>query len=174
MLDTYRRLEANGVIGRMMKVDRAGKPIIDPSGEVPGNMIVRPFQEFPKVIRRFKTVVDEKTGKSTQRVIETIVESKNEELRLLAENPDTFDTPLSPLERERNDLAQENAQQTKTIASLQIQMEAMMKQMGELAQKIDKGNAEQVALGVGRAPVQRDGVLAPSGRGIEAIALGKK
>ena len=173
MLDTYKKLEANGVIGKMMKVDRSGREIIDPSGETPGNLVVRPFVEFPKVVRRFKHELDA-SGKPVTRTIETIAHSKSEELRILAENPDTMDIPLSPLERERDALAQENAAQTKTIGAMQEQMAAMMQQMAELAAKVDQGAAEKIALGKGETPQVHEAPAPSPGKGLEALALGKK
>ena len=182
MLDTYRRLEANGVIGRMQKVDKRGQPIIDPSGEIPGDLIVRPFAEFPKRIARSRMVTEEykdKDGVLCQRevikTIETIVNSKREELQLIAENP-SDDIPISPLERERNELAQLNAEKDKALAAMEDRIGAMMAQMASLAAKIDG-----VPLAAPEAPpvrVHNGEVMLdesrPTGRGIEALALGKK
>jgi len=167
MLDAYKKLEANGVIGRMMKVDARGHEIIDPSGEQAGTLVVRPFVEFPKVIRR---------AKRDGGVIETIVHSKKEELRLLAENPDEFnDIPRSPLERERDALAQENAALNKTLSTMEMRMEAMMAQVASLSSAVNKRNAEDAALGTGAPPVTShdnppETPAATTGRGIEALA----
>jgi hypothetical protein len=169
MLDTYKKLESLGVIGRMMKVDSAGHPIIDLKGEIPGTMVSRPFQEFPKVVRRWR-----RDGTK----VETVVGSKSEEMRLLAESADEVtDIPLSPLERERNELARENAEQNKALAAMQEQMARMMADMARLTQAMDQKNAEDAALGAGSTPVRVGaGEMGPantSGKGIEALALGK-
>lgn len=149
MLDTYRKLEANGVIGKMMKVGVDGREVVDLTGEQAGTLVVRPFQEFPKVVRRVG-----RDGK----VKEILVQSKSEELRLLAQNPDDFDdVPLSPLERERNELAQQNAEQNKTIMSMQTQMAAMMEQLAKLSQAVEQRNAQDAALGSGAPPVKVEG-----------------
>lgn len=144
MLEAYRKLEALGVIGRMMKVDVNGKEIVDFKGDVPGNMIARPFQEFPKVVRRFR-----RDGT----LVETIVNSKNEELRLIAESPDeVMGIPLSPLERERDELAQQNAAQGKALDAMQRQVAEMMEKMTKLSQALDQRNANEAALGTGSSP----------------------
>jgi hypothetical protein len=160
MLEAYKRLEANGVTGKMMKVDAAGNIIIDIAGDKPGTLVPRPFSEFPKIVRRY--------SHDGTKVFENIAHSKNEELRILAENPDTTETVRSPLEVERDNLATQNAEQNKVIMTLQEQMEAMMKQMLDLAAKVDKTSAEKVALGTDTSPP-------PSvGKGLEALATGKK
>jgi hypothetical protein len=161
MLDVYKRLQANGVIGPMMKVNSAGSIIVDPGGEKPGNLVPRPRQEYPKVVRRYSA--------DGTRVFETIVGSKNEELRLLAENPEMSDTPLSPLEQERDALARENAEQNKTIMSMQDKMEEMMRKMSELSQKMENDAAKAVAVG-GRS----DPPPTAPGKGIEALATQRK
>ena len=168
MLEMYRKLEQNGVIGRMMKVDQRGNPIFDPTGEIAGTLVERPFQEFPKIIRRFK-----RDGTK----LETLVQSKSEELRLLAENADDIgDIPLSPLERERDELARVNAEQNKALGTMQAQMAEMMEKMAAMSQKLDQNNAERAALTgeeIGRSG-DEPRAAAPSGKGIEALATGSK
>jgi hypothetical protein len=160
MLEAYKRLEAHGVTGKMMKVDAAGNVIIDVAGDKPGTLVPRPYSEFPKVVRRYSY--------DGSKVFENIAHSKNEELRILAENPDTTETIRSPLEVERDNLAVQNAEQNKVIMTLQEQMENMMKQMLDLAAKVDRTSAEKVALGTANAPP------ASVGKGLEALATGKK
>jgi hypothetical protein len=173
MLDTYRKMEANGAIGKMMKLGPNGQPVYDPEGKIAGHLVTRPFQEYPKIIRRFQMSVDD-AGKSVTRTIETVVNSKAEELVVLGEKiENVIDMPLSPLERERDELAARNAEQGKTIESMQEQMTAMMAQMTALAQRVDRGNAEQVALH-GNAPKHEAAPSPATGKGLEALALGKK
>lgn len=164
----YEELERKGVIGKMMKVNARGNPIIDLDGTQPGTLVTRPFVEYPKIIRRYST----EGGKP----IEFIANSKNEELRLLAMQPDEFgDVPMSPLERERNDLAKQNAEQSKVIGTLQDQMMALMQQVAQLTQSINKSNAENVALGTGAEPIKTEAAAQPavSGKGIEALVTGR-
>src|SRR5579864_2547287 len=147
MLDTYKRLEQNGVIGRMMKVDARGNEIIDPAGDQQGQLITRPFKEFPKVIRR---------AKRDGGVVEIIVNSKSEELRLLAESPDQFDdVPRSPLEVERDALAQQNAEQSRALQAMEERMERMMGEVARLSQSVEKQHAVDAALGKGNVPHEK-------------------
>jgi hypothetical protein len=165
MLDAYKRLEANGVIGKMMKVDARGHRIEgDAEGKVPGQLVMRPFEEFPKVVRRLKA--DGTTS-------EIIVGSKSEELRVLAESPDEFGgAPLSPLERERDALAQQVAASEKANTQLENQLAEAMKQIATLAQKIDAVTTSRIALGAGSAGADR--VDTRTGTGVGALSAGKK
>lgn len=128
MLDMYKSLQANGVIGPMMKVDSAGKMIVDVKGELPGQLVPRPFQEFPKVIRR--TRADGVT-------IEKIVNSKSEELKLIAEAPDEAEV-RSPLERERDQLAQTVAEQDKALGQQQTMLQQMADNMAKLMAQVEQ------------------------------------
>lgn len=150
MLLAYQRLEAHGAIGKMMKVDASGEVVYDPGGEKPGNLVPRPFQEYPKTIRRYT---------SDGACVENIVHSKSEELRLIAESPDVqLGIPLSPLERERNDLAQQVASYEKANGHLQAQIGALTEQMAALARKIDQRDTERVALGQGTSDAVKKGL----------------
>jgi hypothetical protein len=128
MLDTYKTLVQNGVIGPMMKVGTDGKPIVDPTGQMPGQLVARPFQEYPKVVRRVR--VD-------GTILEKTVGSKSEELKLIAEAPDEL-TFQSPLEKERDALARTVAEQDKALGAQQAMMEKMAGQMTTLMAQMEK------------------------------------
>jgi outer membrane murein-binding lipoprotein Lpp len=128
VLDTYRKLEAFGVIGRMMKVGQDGQPIIDPSGEKPGTLVQRPFAEYPKAVRRVRT--DPITGE--EKIITLVAGSKAEELKIMSDTADLA-TPLSPLERERNQLAEDLATQQKMNGNLATQLENALARIEQLA-----------------------------------------
>jgi uncharacterized coiled-coil protein SlyX len=128
MLDTYKTLTQNGVIGPMMKVGTDGKPIVDPTGQIPGNLVARPFQEFPKVVRR---------ARADGTILERTVGSKSEELRLIAEAPDEV-TFQSPLEKERDELARTVAEQDKALSAQQAMLEKMASQMTNLMAQMEK------------------------------------
>ena len=165
MLDTYKKLESLGVIGKMMKVDARGQPVIDPTGEQAGTLVARPFVEFPKWIKRYRA-----DGTS----YDVLVQSKQDELRLIAENPDeAMNVPLSPVERDGNELAQQVADRDKALSAMEQRMGEMMAQMAKLSQAIDTRNAESAAIGGGREPLRAD-ESAHRGRGIEALATAAK
>lgn len=129
MLDTYKTLQANGAIGPMMKVDSQGKEIFDPQGKLPGNLVMRPPQEYPKVVRRVRS--------TDGAIIEKIVSSKSEELKLIAEAPD-LEEARSPLERERDDLARTVAEQDKALSNQSAMMEKMAGQMTALMASVER------------------------------------
>lgn len=142
MLDAYRKLQANGAIGPMMKVGVDGKEIFDPSGEQPGNLVVRPFQEYPKAVKRWK----DEQGNSH----EIIAHSKAEELKIISERIEEFSGETrSPLEKERDQLASEVSQQRNINLKLEERLNALMAQVEQLT----------------RAPVQE----APKGLGAEGV-----
>jgi hypothetical protein len=128
MLDTYKTLTQNGVIGPMMKVGTDGKSIVDPTGQIPGNLVARPFQEFPKVVRRVRP---------DGTILEKTVGSKSEELKLIAEAPDEL-TFQSPLEKERDDLARTVAEQEKALGAQQALVEKMASQMTTLMAQMER------------------------------------
>lgn len=126
MLEAYRRMEANGAIGRMMKVGNDGKtPIYDPGGEMPGTLVPRPFVEYPKAVRRVR--VNPETGEET--IITLVAYSKADELKIMSETAE-LDSPRSPLERERDSLAEDLATERKMNAKL-------AEQLANLAAKVD-------------------------------------
>lgn len=149
MLDTYKTLTQNGVIGPMMKVGTDGKPIIDPTGQIPGNFVARPFQEFPKVVRRVR---------ADGTILERTVGSKSEELRLIAEAPDEVSV-LSPLEKERDALAQTVAEQDKALGEQQAMMEKMASQMTSLMAQMEKltGGETKVPGPIAEVPAKTTG-----------------
>ena len=125
MLDTYRRLQANGAIGPMMKVGKDGTALWDPSGEAPGNLVVRPFQEYPKVVKRWKDEV----GNSH----ELIAHSKAEELKIISERIEEFSgDERSPVERERDALARSLSDQRGINQELENRLNALMAQVEQL------------------------------------------
>ena len=154
MLDLYKQLEANGVIGKMMKVGTDGKPIVDVRGEIPGQMVARVHTEYPKVVRRLR---------ADGVMVEKIVNSKSEELKLIAEAPDA-DQPLSPLERERDALARTVAEQDKALGrqdemlgKMSEQMTALMAQVARQGGQGDvdvKAHAQGEAKGEAKAHAQ--------------------
>jgi hypothetical protein len=143
MLEAYKTLTLNGVIGPMMKVGTDGKPIIDPSGQLPGQLVARPFQEFPKVVRRVR---------ADGTILERTVGSKSEELKLIAEAPDEL-TFQSPLERERDDLARTVAEQEKALGTQQALLEKMAANMATMMAQMERltagGGASNEATGPG-------------------------
>lgn len=125
MLDAYRKLQANGAIGPMMKVGVDGKEIFDPSGEQPGNLVVRPFQEYPKAVKRWK----DEHGNSH----EIIAHSKAEELKIISERIEEFSGETrSPLEKERDQLASEVSQQRDINLKLEERLNALIAQVEQL------------------------------------------
>lgn len=146
MLDAYRKLQANGAIGPMMKVGVDGKEIFDPSGEQPGTLVVRPFQEYPKAVKRWK----DEHGNSH----EIIAHSKAEELKIISERIEEFSGETrSPLERERDQLASEVSQQRDINLKLEERLNALMAQVEQLTRSPVTTSAE-AAKGVtsGQAP----------------------
>ncbi len=139
MLDAYRKLQANGVIGPMMKVDASGKPIHDPSGDAPGQLVPRPFAEYPKAVRRISRNAE--TGE--ERVLDFVANSKSEELKILSDTVE-MEAPRSPLERERDELAQNLATQQQINGKLASQLENVLARMEELSAKVEKQGKEHV------------------------------
>lgn len=127
MLQAYKNLEALGVIGRMMKVDQTGKEIYDPRGDQPGQLVARPFQEYPKVLRRMRTKVDAE-GKLHELVVEQLVNSKSEELKWLGENTDLTEA-RSPVEVERDVITEQLSVQMKINGELEKRLGEMMEKM---------------------------------------------
>jgi len=142
MLDLYKQLEANGVIGKMMKVGTDGKPIVDVRGEIPGQMVARVHTEYPKVVRRLR---------ADGVMVEKIVNSKSEELKLIAEAPDA-DQPLSPLERERDALARTVAEQDKALGRQNEMLGKMSEQLTALMAQVARLQGEGEAQGEAKAP----------------------
>lgn len=125
MLQAYKQLQANGAIGPMMKVGADGKPLFDPSGELPGTLVVRPFQEYPKVVKRWK----DSEGNSR----ELIAHSKSEELKIISERIEEFSgDERSPVERERDALAGEVATQRSINEELEKRLLALAAQVEQL------------------------------------------
>lgn len=105
MLDVYKKLEAKGVIG---PVDVQGR--------------LRPFQEYPKMIRVGDTAAAggrQLHGPPGSHKV--IVHSQREELALLSELP--ADVAIGdPVVEEKNRLAAENARQSDEIARLREEL----------------------------------------------------
>jgi chromosome segregation ATPase len=166
MLDTYKRLQAHGAIGPMMKVGTDGKtPVYDPSGELPGTLVQRPFQEYPKAVRRIKVLDD-----GTEQVLNFVAHSKSEELKIMSDTMD-LSIPLSPLERERDQLAQDLSVQQQMNTKLAEQLENTLAKLNELSAKVEKldvrANEKPAA---GATPVPNKSA-APNA---EALALANK
>jgi hypothetical protein len=165
MLDTYRKLQANGAIGPMMKVGADGKPLWDPSGEQPGQLVVRPFQEYPKVVKRWKTN-DPVSGLPVCH--EIIAHSKAEELRIISERIEEFSgDERSPVEKERDELARTLADQQKINGELEARLNALMAQV------------EGLVRAEAHPPVQPHGGLAsaasaPARSGLAGLSAEKK
>jgi len=132
MLDTYKNLQARGVIGPMMKVGQDGKQIIDPGGDLPGQLVLRPFSEYPKAVRRVRTLPD-----GTEQIVTLVAGSKAEELKIMSDTVE-MDVPRSPLERERDELAQELSTQQQMNGKLAQQLENALARIEQLAGKVDK------------------------------------
>ena len=125
MLETYKRLQANGAIGPMQKIGLDGKPMWDPSGEAPGQLVVRPYQEYPKVVKRWK----DEQGNSK----ELIAHSKSEELKIISERIEEFSgDQRSPLEVERDDMARSLSDQQAINGQLEARLNALMAQVEAL------------------------------------------
>ena len=137
MLDTYKNLEARGIIGKMMKVGQDGKTIVDGNDSVPGNLVPRPFNEFPKAVRRVKVLED-----GTEQIITLVAGSKSEELKIMSDTVE-LDAPRSPLERERDQLATDLADQQKMSGTLSKQLENALARIEQLAASVEKINAGQ-------------------------------
>jgi hypothetical protein len=138
MLETYKNLTARGVIGPLMKVGPDGKQIVDPTGDLPGTLVQRPFAEYPKAVRRVRTLPD-----GTEQTITLVAGSKAEELKIMSDTVE-MDVPRSPLERERDELATELATQSKMNGQLATQLENALARIQQLADKIEKLTAEPV------------------------------
>lgn len=120
MMLAYKRLEQSGAIGPMMKVGSDGKPLFDPSGELPGTLVPRPREEYPKAVVRYRTkIVD---GVEVSEKVTLVAHSKSEELKMIAEEPEAGEAPRSPLERERDELAQKLADQSALNSKLEEQL----------------------------------------------------
>jgi hypothetical protein len=158
MLDTYRKLQANGAIGPMMKVGADGKPLWDPSGEQPGQLVVRPFQEYPKVVKRWKTN-DPVSGLPVCH--EIIAHSKAEELRIISERIEEFSgDERSPVEKERDELARTLADQQKINGELEARLNALMAQVEQLVRAEPAHPPVQPHGGLASAPQAKPAGLA--------------
>lgn len=123
MLEAYRRMQANGAIGPMMKVGPDGKtPIYDPAGELAGTLVARPFVEYPKAVRRAKVTTDPVTGETKEEIITLVAHSKAEELKIMSDTAE-LDVARSPVERERDQLAEDLATERKMNAKLAEQLQ---------------------------------------------------
>ena len=138
MLETYKNLQNRGVIGPLMKVGQDGKPVIDPGGDLPGTLVPRPFQEYPKAVRRVKTLPD-----GTEQIITLVAGSKSEELKIMSDTVE-MDVPRSPLERERDELATELATQSQMNGKLATQLENALARIEQLASKVDTLQAQPI------------------------------
>jgi hypothetical protein len=164
MLDTYRKLQAHGVIGPMMKVGPDGKtPVYDPSGEAPGQLVQRPFAEYPKAVRRVK--VD---AEGNEQIITLVAGSKSEELKIMSDTMD-LEVPRSPLERERDQLAEDLSVQQKMNGQLAQQLEQTLAKLNALSTTVDKLASAQNAKS---APPSGLEAFRPGGA--EALALANK
>jgi hypothetical protein len=146
MLSAYQKLQAAGAIGPMMKVGSDGKPIFDPGGEQPGTLVVRPFQEYPKVVKRWKDA----EGNSK----ELIAHSKSEELKIISERIEEFSgEQRSPVEVERDDLAKSLADQQAINGQLEARLNALMAQVEGLVkvQEPSAGDSKQTSVEATRA-----------------------
>jgi hypothetical protein len=132
MLEAYKKLQQNGVIGPMMKVGPDGKPVVDPGGDQPGTLVVRPFAEYPKAVRRVRTLPDGK-----EEIVTLVAGSKSEELKIMSDTVE-MDIPRSPLERERDELATELSTQQQMNGKLAQQLENALARLTELSAKVDK------------------------------------
>ena len=166
MLDTYRKLQAHGVIGPMMKVGPDGKtPVYDPSGEAPGQLVQRPFAEYPKAVRRVKVDAEGK-----EQVLTLVAGSKSEELKIMSDTMD-LEVPRSPLERERDQLAEDLSVQQKMNGQLAQQLEQTLAKLNALSTTVDKLASAQNAKPAGAPP---SGLEAFRPGGAEALALANK
>ena len=167
MLDTYRKLQAHGVIGPMMKVGPDGKtPVYDPSGEAPGQLVQRPFAEYPKAVRRVK--VD---AEGNEHVITLVAGSKSEELKIMSDTMD-LEVPRSPLERERDQLAEDLSVQQKMNGQLAQQLEQTLAKLNALSTTVDKLASAQNAKSASAQPPSGFDAFKPGGA--EALALANK
>jgi len=168
MLDTYRKLQAHGVIGPMMKVGPDGKtPVYDPSGEAPGQLVQRPFAEYPKAVRRVK--VD---AEGNEQIITLVAGSKSEELKIMSDTMD-LEVPRSPLERERDQLAEDLSVQQKMNGQLAQQLEQTLAKLNALSTTVDKLASAQNAKPASSAQ-SPSGFDAFKPGGAEALALANK
>lgn len=163
MLQAYKNMESLGIIGKMMKVAPDGKtPIVDPKGDQPGTLIVRPFQEYPKAVRRVK--VDVETGE--EKVLTFVAGSKAEELRIMQDTTE-LDVQRSPLERERDTLAEDLNVQQKMNGQLASQLENALAKLNELSASVEKLQATKQPAGAELSAGQKK----PAGGNAEALAL---
>jgi len=176
MLDTYRKLQANGAIGSMMKVGPDGKtPIYDPGGEAPGQLIPRPFSEYPKAVRRIRVDAEGK-----EHIITLVAHSKSEELKIMSDTAE-LDVPRSPLERERDQLAEDLSVQQKMNGQLAQQLEQTLAKLNALSTTVDKlaANAKPASeptpnVTPADKPAPLGGLNAFKPSGAEALALANK
>jgi len=167
MLETYKQLSAKGIIGPTMKVGPDGKtPVVDPAGDQPGTMVMRPFQEFPKAVRRVRMDAE---GKES--IVTLVAHSKSEELRIMQDTSE-MDAPRSPLERERDQLAEDLSVQQKMNGQLAGQLENALARIEQLATQQAKF-AEQIA-STPQKPEGATGAQKPAAVGVEALALANK
>lgn len=171
MLEAYKRLQANGVIGPMMKVDSGtGKPIHDPSGELPGQLVPRPFQEYPKAVRRVRKAIElDKHGNEhvVEKIVTLVAYSKSEELRMIAEEGDSPDE-RSPIEKERDALARDLNSQQQINGKLAEQMEKLMAQVAQLSSKM-AGVAEKAMSEAAKQPTAPE--LGTAARKVETAEM---
>jgi len=168
MLEAYKRMQTLGIIGPMMKVGPDGKTeIVDPKGEMPGTLVQRPHQEYPKAVRRVK--VDPATGE--EKVLTFVAGSKAEELRIMQDTTE-MDAPRSPLERERDQLAEDLSTQQKMNSQLASQLENTLARLDELSRSVEKLNAAKAP----PTPAQEANLkqAAPKASNAEAMALSNK
>lgn len=132
MLQAYRDMEAKGIIGKMMKVGPDGKPLYDPKGEMPGQLVPRPHVEYPKAVRRVKVKED-----GSEEVLTFVATSKADELRIMSDTAE-LTVARSPLEKERDSLAEDLAAQQKMNGQLASQLESTLAKLEELSNKVAK------------------------------------
>jgi ABC-type transporter Mla subunit MlaD len=160
MLSAYKSLQANGAIGPMMKINAAGEPIFDPSGQVPGNLVVRPFQEYPKAVKRWKDA----EGNTK----ELIAHSKQEELKIISERIDEFSgDDRSPVEKERDQLASEVSAQRDINNELE-------KRLQDLAARVEQLTKVQETPSVRLAAKAATGTMPAATNGLSALSAEKK
>ena len=155
MLGTYKNLQDRGVIGPLMKVGPDGKPVYDPGGDLPGTLVARPFAEYPKAVRRVRTLAD-----GTEQIVTLVAGSKSEELKIMSDTVE-MDVPRSPLERERDELATELATQSKMNGQLATQLENALARIEQLANKVDKmETAAEPVVESSKSPATPTGIAA--------------
>jgi len=158
-------MQSLGVIGPMMKVGPDGKTeVIDPKGELPGTLVPRPFAEYPKAVRRVQ--VDKETG--AEKVLTFVAGSKSEELRIMSDTSE-LDVPRSPLERERDALAEDLSVTQKMNGQLATQLENALARIEQLANSVQKLEVATSKPKMDHVPEKNAGSASASG--VEALAL---